>query len=93
MEKMVWKEDWEDHYFDSKLKFDTVKYYESDTTSIHENYWLIQDDDLKFLVSKSEYKEQDELFYKSSNFISLANLYNSNIDQEANDDSNWVDSL
>ena len=83
-EKMVWKEDWDNHHFDSKLKFDTINYYKSDTTSIQEKYWLIQDGKLKFLVSESKYNEQDELFYKSSNFISLANLYNSNTDQDAN---------
>jgi hypothetical protein len=95
-EKMVWKEDWqENHYWNYKLKFDTITYYESDTTSIHKKYWLIQDNHLKFLVSESNFNEQDELFYKSSNFISLANLYNSNIEQNttenllSNKDTLW----
>jgi len=95
-EKMVWKEDWgENHYWDSKLEFDTITYYESDTTSIHKKYWLIQDNHLRFLVSESNFNEQDELFYKSSNFISLANLYNSNIEQNttenllSNKDTLW----
>lgn len=82
-EKLVWKEDWENHFWDSNLNFDTITYYESDTTSILKKYWLIQDNNMKFLVSESNFNEQDELFYKSSNFISLANLYNSNIEQNA----------
>jgi hypothetical protein len=82
-EKLVWKEDWENFEVDSKLKFDTVNYYESDSTSIQKLYWLIKENKMKFLVSESKYNEQDELFYKSSNFISLANLYNSNIEQDA----------
>jgi hypothetical protein len=84
-EKMVWKEDWTNHYWESKLKFDTVAYYESDSTSIQKKYWLIQKGKMRFLVSESEYNEQDELFYRSSNFISLANLYNSNTEQNANE--------
>lgn len=82
-EKMVWKEDWTNHYWDSKLKFDTVTYYESDSTSIQKKYWMVQESEMKFLVSESKHNEHDELFYKSSNFISLANLYNSNIEQDA----------
>ncbi|MFI2743336.1 hypothetical protein ACG2LH_11385 [Zhouia sp. PK063] len=77
--KMVWKEDWLNFYENSNLTFDTILYYESDTTSIQKQYWLLKDRQLKLLVSESNYNEHDELFYKTSNFISLANLYNSNV--------------
>jgi hypothetical protein len=85
-EKLVWKEDWGNNYWDSNLKFDTVAYYESDTTSIQSKYFLIEDNNLKFLVSESKYRERDEFFNTSSNFISLANLYNSNIEADATAD-------
>ncbi len=84
-EKMLWKEDWENHYWESDLKFDTLAYYESDTTSIQKKYWLIRQGKIKFLVSETGYNQRDELFYKTSNIISLANLYNSNIEQRTSE--------
>jgi len=61
-----------------KLVFkDTLDYYDSDSTKIQKRYWLVQLNDFKFLVSESPNNFNDEYFYKSSNFISLANLYNS----------------
>lgn len=82
-EKLVLEEDWENFYDMNKEKFDTIPYYESDSTSIQTKYWLIQNNELKFLVSESKFDDLDELFYKSSNLISLANLYNSNIEENA----------
>jgi len=84
-QKLVWKEDWEGRHWDSNIKHDTISYYDSDTTRIQNNYWLIESDNFKFLISESQLYQQDEYFYKSSNFISLSNLYNSNINQEANE--------
>jgi hypothetical protein len=51
-EKMIWKEDFEAFAGDTSLVFDTVPYYESDSTKIQSEYWLVKSDSLKFLVSK-----------------------------------------
>ncbi|MCK5857145.1 MAG: hypothetical protein KAG64_06620 [Bacteroidales bacterium] len=77
--KMIWKEDSEAHEWDTKLKFDTLDYYISDSTQIQTDYRLIYLDSIKILISNSKYDERDELFYESSNFISLANAYNSGL--------------
>ena len=66
----------------TKKDIDTVDYYYSDSTKIQLNYWHIKKDSFEFLLSEAEFNEFDECFMKSSNFIALANLYNSNIEGE-----------
>ncbi|MCF8298701.1 MAG: hypothetical protein K9J13_14225, partial [Saprospiraceae bacterium] len=83
-QKLIWKEDWEEHYFNSKKTFDTVAYYISDSTKIQNNYWYLKSNNIEFLISDATYGEHDEFFIKSSNFIALANLYNMNADEKIN---------
>lgn len=64
--------------FTQNLVFeDTLDYYDSDSTKIQKEYWLVSVEKVRFLISESSQGTLDECFYKSSNFISLANLYNS----------------
>ncbi|MCL2131378.1 MAG: hypothetical protein FWH36_02815 [Lentimicrobiaceae bacterium] len=77
--KMILKEAWA--RIDCFTNFDTVVYYYSDSTKIQLNYWHIKKDSFEFLVSEASFNELDEFFPRSSNFISFANLYNSNTEE------------
>ncbi len=74
---MIFKEDWESHEIGNTTRIDTVAYYASDSTRIQTKYRIVEVSGVRFLVSESRVGERDELFYRSSNFIALANLYNS----------------
>ena len=80
--KMILEEDCCGHYFWKTKSFDTLDYYYSDSTKIQLNYWYIKKDSFEFLLSEAEFDELDEYFFKSSNFIALANLYTSNIEDD-----------
>lgn len=82
--QLIWMEDHYNHIHDSKLKFDTIPYYDSDSTIIQKKYFLLQQNSMKFLISDADYNQEDKFFEKKSNFITLANLYNSNVKQKAN---------
>lgn len=79
-QKLIWQEDWTgtEHYFESKKTYDTVPYYTSDSTKIQTRYWYLDADTIEFLISEAPFGKMDEFFIRSSNFIALANLYNSN---------------
>ena len=74
---MVFKEDWEAFEVSETTKIDTVEYYKSDSTKIQTEYRVVEVDDVKFLVSESGVEEYDDILRRNSNFIALANLYNS----------------
>lgn len=83
-QKLIWKEDRKEHYYNTTKKFDTVGFYISDSTKIQNNYWYLKSNTIEFLVSEAVYGEFDEFFIRSSNFIALANLYNANADEKLN---------
>lgn len=74
---MILKEDWESYEVCSTTIIDTIAYYISDSTKIQTKYTIVEIDKIKFLVSESSISEYDDVFYRNSNFITLANLYNS----------------
>jgi hypothetical protein len=74
---MIIMEDWESHEITNTTKIDTVEYYVSDSTKIQTEYRIVENSNIKFLVSESSVNEFDDIFYRNSNFIALANLYNS----------------
>lgn len=80
---MIFQEDWESHEISNTTKIDTISYYISDSTKIQSEYKIVEISDVKFLVSESDINEHDDIFYKNSNFIALANLYNSYKHEEA----------
>ena len=63
--------------WDTITNVDTIDYYKSDSTKIQTKYWLVKTSSINFLISEAKMGENDESFYKSSNFIALANNYNS----------------
>ena len=74
---MILMEDWESHGISNTTKIDTIPYYVSDSTKIQTKYKIVEISNMKFLVSESGIGENDDIFYRNSNFIALANLYNS----------------
>ena len=77
--KLIWKEDCcDEHYFNTTKIFDTVDYHYSDSTKIQLGYWHIKKDNFEFLISEASFDDEGEFYDYSSNFIALANLYNSN---------------
>lgn len=74
---MIFITDWQSHEISSTTKIDTVAYYISDSTKIQTEYKIVEIFDIKFLVSESGINEYDDVFYQNSNFITLANVYNS----------------
>ena len=77
---MILMEDWESHEISNTTKIDTITYYVSDSTKIQTEYKIVEISNIKFLVSESGINERDDIFYRNSNFIALANLYNSHED-------------
>ena len=74
---MILMEDWESHGISNTTKIDTIAYYVSDSTKIQTEYKIVEVSNIKFLVSESGINEHDDIFDRNSNFIALANLYNS----------------